>query len=152
MKKTSMQRLLFECINLLMALLFVIPLGVLVEQLCGFPLYRCCLIPCLAGIGYILGRVSMTKPMGVSMGLCIGGTVIAVILAVLLSPAGVLIHILMALLTLCFSGFFFFSARKAGYAIYAPMAITGILLHVLVLIICTGLQWNDSVARLLSLG
>lgn len=150
MKKTSMQRLLFECINLLMALLFVIPLGVLVEQLCGFPLYRCCLIPCLAGIGYILGRVSMTRPMGVSMGLCIGGTVIAVILAVLLSPAGVLIHILMALLTLFFSGFFFFSARKAGYAIYAPMAITGILLHVLVLIICTGLQWNDSVARLLS--
>ena len=64
-----MQRLLFECINLLMALLFVIPLGVLVEQLCGFPLYRCCLIPCLAGIGYILGRVSMTKPMGVSIGL-----------------------------------------------------------------------------------
>ena len=147
-----MQRLLFECINLLMALLFVIPLGVLVEQLCGFPLYRCCLIPCLAGIGYILGRVSMTRPMGVSMGLCIGGTVIAVILAVLLSPAGVLIHILMALLTLFFSGFSFFSARKAGYAIYAPMAITGILLHVLVLIICTGLQWNDSVARLLSLG
>ena len=92
MKKTSMQRRLFECINLLMALLFVIPLGVLVEQLCGFPLYRCCLIPCLAGIGYILGRVSMTRPMGVSMGLCIGGTVIAVILALLLSPAGVLIR------------------------------------------------------------
>ena len=33
-----MQRLLFECINLLMALLFVIPLGVLVEQFCDFPL------------------------------------------------------------------------------------------------------------------
>lgn len=150
MKKTSMQRLLFECINLLMALLFMIPLGVLVEQFCGFPLYRCCLIPCLTGIAYILGRVSMTKPMGVSMGLCIGGTVIAVILAVLLSPAGVLIRLLMALVTLFFSVFFFFSARKAGYAIYAPMAVTGILLHVLILIICTGLQWEDSIARLLS--
>ena len=151
MKKTSIQRLLFECINLIMALLFVIPLGVLVEQLCGYPLYRCCLIPCLAGIGYILGRISMTKPMGVSMGLCIGSTVAAVILAILLSPAGVLIRVLMALVTLFFSCFFFFSARKAGYAIYAPMAVTGILLHVLILIICTGLQWENAIARLLSI-
>lgn len=151
MKKTSIQRLLFECINLLMALLFVIPLGVLVEQLCGYPLYRCCMIPCLAGIGYILGRISMTRPMGVSMGLCIGGTIVAAVLSVLLSPAAVLIRILMALVTLFFSCFFFFSARKAGYAIYAPMAVTGILLHVLILIICTGLQWADSIARLLSI-
>ncbi len=151
MKKTSIQRLLFECINLVMALLFVIPLGVLVEQLCGYPLYRCCMIPCLAGIGYVLGRVSMTKPMGVSMGLCIGGTLAAMVLSLLLSPAAVLIRILMALVTLFFSCFFFFSARKAGYAIYAPMAVTGILLHVLILIICTGLQWADSIGRLLSI-
>ena len=35
MKKVPIQRLLAECINLVMALLFVIPLGVLAEQLCA---------------------------------------------------------------------------------------------------------------------
>lgn len=150
MKKLSMQRMLFECINFVMALLFVIPLGVLAEQLCHYPLYRCCLIPCLSILGFVLGRISMPRPMGVSTALCGIGLVIGVVFALLLTPAGLLIKLLITLLTAFFSVFFFFSARKAGYTVYAPMAVTGILIHVAVLMVCTGLQWPDNVSRLLS--
>ena len=151
MKKTSIQRVLSECINLAMALLLVIPLGIAVEQFLGYPLFRCGLLPCLSGIGYVLGRVSMRRSMGLSMGLCGVGVVLGGILSLVLCPAGTLVHVLIFLLTVFFSAFFFFAARKAGYSIYSPMAVTGILLHVLVLIICTGMQWKDSVARVLSI-
>ena len=91
MKKLSMQRMLFECINFVMALLFVIPLGVIAEQLCHYPLYRCCLIPCLSILGFVLGRISMPRPIGVSTALCGIGLVIGVVFALLLMPAGLLI-------------------------------------------------------------
>ncbi len=150
MKKLPIQRLLAECINLVMALLFVIPLGVLAEQLCGYPLYRCCLIPMLAGIGFVLGRISMTRSATLASVLCGIGLVIGAVLAVILTPHALVVKLLITLLTAFFSVFFFFSARKAGYSIYAPMAITGILLHVAVLIVCTGMQWPQRVAQLLS--
>ena len=150
MKKLPIQRLLAECINLLMALLFVIPLGVLVEQLCGYPLYRCCLIPMLACIGFVLGRVSMTRSAALASVLCGIGLVIAAALALILTPKALVVKLLITLLTGFFSVFFFFSARKAGYSIYAPMAISGILLHVAVLIVCTGMQWSQAAAQLLS--
>ena len=150
MKKLPIQRLLAECINLLMALLFVIPLGVLIEQLCGYPLYRCCLVPMLACIGFLLGRISMTRPAAISSVLCGLGLAAAVAFALILTPHGLLVKLLLTLLTGFFSVFFFFSARKAGYSIYAPMAISGILIHVAVLIVCTGMQWPQRTAQLLS--
>lgn len=149
--KMSMQRTLFEIINVLLALLLVIPLGVLFEQLCGYPLYRCCLIPCLSLIGFFLGRYSMTKPMNVSIALSIVSLVSASVLALILCPGLTLVTLLTVLLTAFFSVFFFFSARKAGYTVYAPMITSGILLHILVLIFCTGLQWPDNAARFTSL-
>ena len=61
MKKTSIQRVLSECINLVMALLLVIPLGIAVEQFLGYPLFRCGLLPCLSGIGYVLARYQQLR-------------------------------------------------------------------------------------------
>ena len=150
MRRISIQRMLFETINFLMALLFVIPLGVFMEQFCGYPLFRCCLVPCLSIIGYLLGRVSLTKPMNISMVMCGVGFVLAVVLSILITPSALLITVLLTLLTAFFSVFLFFSARKAAYTIYAPMAVSGILLHILVLICCTGFGWEDRVSSFTS--
>ncbi len=149
--KTSMQRTLFEIINLILALLLVIPLGVLFEQLCGYPLYRCCLIPCLSIIGFLLGRFSMTKPMNLSIILSVLSLLAATALSLVFCPGFHLVTLLITLLTAFFSVFFFFSARKAGYTVYSPMLTSGILLHIMVLIFCTGLQWDAKTARFTSL-
>ena len=148
--KLSMQRTLFEIINFMMTLLFVIPLGVFIEQLCGYPLYRCCLIPCVSVIGFIVGRVSLTKPMSVAMILSGVGLIVSLTLALFLSWGLGLATILLTLLTAFFSLFFFFSSRKAAYTIYAPMAVSGILIHLLVLLFCTGLEWPEQVGRFTS--
>ena len=150
--KLTLQRTLFEIINFLMALLLVIPLGVFIEQMCGLPLYRCCLIPCVAVLGFLIGRFSMTKPMQVSIALSVAGLAVSTIVAAALSLSigRVLPTVLITLLTAFFSVFYFFSARKAGYTIYAPMAVSGILLHLLVLLFCTGLQWPERVGRFTS--
>lgn len=150
MKKMSIQQTLFEVINFTMTFLFVIPLGVLVEQLCGHPLYRCCFIPCVAVLGHILGRISLKKQSSVAMILCGAGAIIALALSLLLGPGLLLVTILEAVLSLFFAVFFFFTARKAGYAVYAPMAVTGILIHIVVLICCTGFQWDDAVGSFTS--
>ncbi len=149
--KISMQRTLFEVINFVMALIFVIPLGVLIEQMCHYPLYSHCLIPAVSVFGFLMGRISMTKPMGVAMALSGVGAVVSTVAALLLCSGTTLITVLITLLTLFFSLFFFFSARKAGYAVYAPMAVSGILLHILVLICCTGFEWDSTVTNFVSI-
>ena len=98
--KLTLQRTLFEIINFLMALLFVIPLGVFIEQVCGWPLYRCCLIPCVSIAGFILGRVSMTRPMNVAMILSGCGLAVSVALALILSRGLGLAAILLTILVL----------------------------------------------------
>ena len=133
-----------------MTLLFVIPLGVFIEQLCGYSLFRCCLIPCISVIGFIVGRISLTKPMSLAMVLSGAGFILSVAIALFLSWGLGLATILLTLLTAFFSLFFFFSSRKAAYTIYAPMAVSGILIHLLVLLFCTGLQWPDQVGRFTS--
>ena len=133
-----------------MTLLFVIPLGVFIEQLCGYSLFRCCLIPCISVIGFIVGRISLTKPMSLAMVLSGAGLFLSVAIALFLSWGLGLATILLTLLTAFFSLFFFFSSRKAAYTIYAPMAVSGILIHLLVLLFCTGLQWPDQVGRFTS--
>ena len=146
------QRMLYEVINLLMALLFIIPMGVFVEQICGFPLYHCCFLPCFAAIGYLLGRFSMTKPMTLAMILSGVGFVLSTLGALVLSIAMQLglAGILLTMVTAFFSLFFFFSARKAAYTIYAPMAVSGILIHLLILLFCEGFAWGDAVRRFTS--
>ena len=148
--KISLQRTLFEIINFVLAILFVIPLGVLMEQLCGQSLYQCCMIPCLAVLGHIIGRFSMKMPVKISILMCLGGAVISLILAILLCPGFQLVSVLICLVTVFFAVFFFFSARKAGYTVHAPMTVVGVLLHILVLICCTGFQWSGAVTKLVS--
>lgn len=143
--KISMQRTLFEIANFLMAFLFVIPLGVLAEQMCHLPLYSCCFIPCVSMLGYLLGRFSMTKAMNLSMVMSVVSLILGALLGLFLSPSGLLITILMGVLSSFFSVFFFFSARKAAYTIYAPMSIGGILIHLFVLLCCTGFEWSQEV-------
>ena len=146
--KISIQRTLFEIINFLMALLFVIPLGVMVEQLCGMEDFRCCFLPCTAIIGHLMGRFSLTKPMGMAMAMCGIGALLAACLALLLGPGLVLATILCAILALFFSVFFFFSARKALYTVYAPMTVGGVILHLLALLFCAGYQWPHGITTM----
>lgn len=148
--KIQLQRTLFEIINFVMAILFVIPIGVLIEQMCGYPLFRCCMIPCTAIIGYLFGRFSLTRQATVSMILCVAGVVLSVVLSVILCPGAALVTVLITLASAFFSTFFFFSARKAAYTIYAPMAVSGILIHLFVLLFCVGFQWPETVSSLTS--
>lgn len=148
--KISLQQTLFEIINFVMALIFAIPLGLLIEQLCGYPLYSHCLIPAVSALGFLMGRVSMPRSMGVAMAMLAVGTVVSVAAALLLSSGTTTVTVFITLLTLFFAIFFFFSARKAGYTIYAPMAVSGILIHIVVLLCCTGLEWGPAVNRLAS--
>lgn len=133
-----------------MAVLFVIPLGIFAEQLRGEALYSCCFIPVLAVLGHLAGRFSMRMPMNAAVAMCLGSAVIATVLAVILCPGALVVTILITLITAFFSVFFFFSARKAGYTIHAPMSITGVLIHIFVLICCTGFQWDEKVTTLAS--
>lgn len=148
--KISLQRTLFEVINLVLAGLFVIPLGVLMEQLCGYPLYTCCLVTCLSALGHIGGRFSLKMPMGAAMAVCGASVAVAVALSFFLCPGIEVVTLLICLLTLFFSLFFFFSARKAGYTIHAPMTISGVLIHIFVLICSVGFAWPQEVNRFVS--
>ena len=146
------QRTLYEVINLLMALLFIIPLGVFVEQVTHWPLFHCCFIPCFAAVGFLLGRFSMARPMQAAMVLSgvgfVVGTAGALILSLVLGLG--LAGVLLTILTAFFSLFFFFSARKAAYTIYAPMAVSGILIHLVILLCCEGFGWGQNVSRFTS--
>lgn len=148
--KLTLQRTLFELINFLLALLFVIPLGVFLEQICGQPLYLCCFIPCLAVFGFLMGRLSLTSGAAKAMLLCAAGLISSTALALVLSRGLGLITILLTILTAFFSVFFYFSARKAAYTVYAPMSISGIILHLTVLLCCAGFGWGERVGRFTS--
>ena len=148
--KILKQRSLFSVINFLMAFLLVIPLGVLIEQLCHCALYSCCLLPALAVIGYAAGRWSMPKPFAVAVACVVISTVLAAGLCLILTPSGTLVTVLITLYTAFFTVFYFFSARKAGYSVYAPMSVSGILLHILVLIFCVGFDVQETAVTVAS--
>lgn len=148
--KWTPQRTLFELINFLLAVLFIIPLGVLIEQTCGYPLFQCCLIPTLSAIGYLMGRFSLHSSVSRAMLLSAVGLVSSTLLALFLSLGLGIATTLLTLLTAFFSLFFFFSARKAAYTIYAPMAIAGILIHLVVMLCCTGFNWGTRTSRFTS--
>ena len=148
--KLTPQRMLFEVINFLMAVLFVIPLGVVIEQGCGLAPYQCCFIPCLSVIGFLFGRFSLQSSIQKGMIQCGVGLIAATVFALVLSAGLGLATILMTLLTAFFSVFFFFSARKAAYTVYAPMAVSGILIHLVVLLCCTAFEWDAGLSRFTS--
>ena len=86
--KLTPQRMLFEGINFLLAVLFVIPLGVLIEQSCGVAPYHGCFIPCLAVIGFLFGRFSLQSSIQKGMLQCAIGFITATVLALFLSTNG----------------------------------------------------------------
>lgn len=143
--------MLFEIINFLMTVLFVIPLGVAVEQSCGLSPYQCCLIPCLSALGFLFGRFSLQSSIQKSMLQCGAGLVSATVLATVLGFGLGLATYLLVILTAFFSVFFFFSARKAAYTVYAPMAVSGILIHLVVLLCCTAFEWDAGLSRFTSM-
>ena len=148
--KLTPQRTLSETINFLLALLFVIPLGVLIEQLCGYPLFRCCLVPATAVLGHMTGRLSMRRSAGQAIALCIAGVLLAALSGMLWSWGLGTATALLTMLSAGFALFFYFTARKAAYTIYAPMAIGGILLHLVILLCCEGFHWDSQVRRFTS--
>lgn len=148
--KLTPQRVLFEIINFLLAFLFVIPLGVLIEQACSYRLFACCMVPCLAVIGHVIGRLSLTRSMHLAMAMSAIALIVSTAAALFFSWGLGLATVLLTILTAFFSVFFFFSARKAAYTIYAPMAVSGILIHLVVLLCCEGFQWDAQVGRFTS--
>ncbi len=149
------QRVLFEIVNFLLVLSFTIPIGAFAEAFFGYPLYRTAFLLCYACLGYILGRLSMHAQAGQAMGACAIGIAAAGLLMAFSLPApakgfwvGYIVHILLAMFL---SVYFYFCARKAGYAIYGPLSISGIIVHLAVLILFAGLEYPDALLRVASL-
>ena len=149
--KLTLQRTLFEIINFLLALFFVIPLGVFLEQIGGYPLYHCCFIPCVAVIGFLVGRFSLTSSISKAMILCAVAWITSTLLALILSWGLGATMISMTILTSLLSVFFYFFARKAAYTVYAPMSVGGIIIHLVILLCCEGFHWEERVGRFTSL-
>lgn len=147
MKQT---RTLFEVINFLLAVLLVIPLGVFVEQVCGHSLFTCCMVPCVAVIGHIIGRFSLKSPINLAMAMTAVALAAALVLSLVLSWGLGLATVLITVVSTFFSVFFFFTARKAAYTIYAPMSVTGISIHLVILLCCTGFEWGEKVGSFTS--
>ncbi len=91
---------------------------------------------CLSVVGYILGRVSMYKTGEISIILCAIGAVGICVLIFLTAPGGYLAYkIFYAIFSGAMTVVFFFMARKAGYVIYAPFAVLGIIIYLLCMIV-----------------
>lgn len=132
------QRALFECINLILSILFVFPLALLFERMLfpSSPFMVLTASACLSVVGYILGRVSMYKSGEVSIILCAIGAVVICAFIFITAPAGYLFYkIFYAVLAGGMTVLFFFMARKAGYVVYAPFAVLGIIIYLLCMII-----------------
>ena len=84
------QRALFECINLILSILFIFPLALLFERMLfpSSPFLVLTASACLSVVGYILGRVSMYKTGEISIILCAIGAVGICVLIFLTAPGG----------------------------------------------------------------
>ncbi len=134
----SKQRALFECINLVLSILFIFPLALLFERMLfpSSPFMVLTASACLSVVGYILGRVSMYKTGEISIILCAVGAVAICVFIFITSPASYLVYRLFyAVLSGAMTVLFFFMARKAGYVIYAPFTVLGIIVYLLCMII-----------------
>lgn len=149
--KLTPQRMLFEVINFLMTVLFVIPLGIAIEQFCGLPPYHCCFVPCLSAIGFLFGRFSLQSSIQKGMLQCAAGFILSTAAALFLSFGLGLATVLLTILTAFFSVFLFFTARKAAYTVYAPMAVSGILIHLVVMLCGIAFEWDAGLNRFTSI-
>ena len=156
-KKTlTPQRVLFEIVNFLLTAAFCIPIGAFLEQFFGYPEYRVCFLLCYSCLGYILGRYTMHSEANGAMSACAVATVAACLLMAFTLPhvakGFYVAYIFMILLSGFLAVFIFFCARKAGYTIYGPLSISGILVHLAILLIFAGLEYSDRMLQLASIG
>lgn len=145
------QRALFECINLILSILFIFPLALLFERMLfpGSPFLVLTASACLSVIGYILGRVSMYKTGEISIILCAIGAVGICVFIFITAPAGYLAYkIFYAIFSGAMTVVFFFMARKAGYVIYAPFAVLGIIIYLLCMIVYKAGELSAQAANL----
>lgn len=145
------QRVLFECINFVLSLLFIFPVSLFFERFLfpSSPFMVLTATSCLSVIGYILGRVSMNKAGEVSIVLCFAGAIVIAAVIMFTAPAGYLFYkIIYALIAAAMTVLFFFMARKAGYVIYAPFSIVGIIIYLLCMILYKATELSSAASNL----
>lgn len=142
MRLSSLQRWLFEAINILLVLTFMIPVSILVGFLFGMNQSWMPWLLCLSALGYVAGRATMHANVGLAQLACFGtGGLTAAVCGVLLQfyGGGIAAHLAGSIVCIAITGIgsiaFFFCSRKAGYTVYAPMALMGILIHLVTLVV-----------------
>ncbi len=157
MKLSSIQRWLFEAINFVLVVTFTLPLSVLLGQFFHYDAPWLIWILCVTILGHLAGRITMHADAllaqiacGVTSIFCgiLVGTVLHQFTGGL--SAHLVGNIAFIVLALFGSTAFFFSARKAGYTIYAPMTTVGLILHILALIVVSALQIEGQVRTISS--
>lgn len=157
MRPTSLQRWLFEVINLLLVVTFAIPLAVVISRLLYVRVPWIHWLLCLMAVGYLAGRLTLHSPAAVSQFACFGTAIAMTVVCGLLLHffggglgAQVLGSFVFMLATAVGSLAFFFCARKAGYTIYAPMALVGVILNLAALLIVNGGDTPESTRTICS--
>lgn len=147
MKLSSLQRWLFEAINFLLVLTFMIPVSSLLGVVFGYGGQHTIWVLSFAVLGFLVGRFTMRMSAGGAMFCCFISAAAAA------AACGLTLHFLTGGFrahlggNLCFmivaligSIMFYFWARKAGYTIYAPMTTVGVLLHLVSLLVLSAMK------------
>lgn len=151
MKQRQLQQLLYELVNLIMAVLFVLPFGIFFEQFFSFPVWRTAFLICFAVLGHLAGRFTLRAEANTAMAVCAISATAAVVLTAIALPSHGLGGIVFMLLVLVLSVLLFFMSRKAGYGFYTPMAAAGILCDLFLLVAADMIDISEGPARVLSL-
>lgn len=157
MKVSSIQRWLFEFINLVLVVTFTIPLSLLLGWFFHYDAPWILWLLSVTVLGYLAGRMTMRADALQAQIVCYSvaiacGIFVARILHIF--TGGFLLHltgnvVYVALATFGSIGFFF-CARKAGYTIYAPMSTVGLILHILSLIVVSALDMTEQIRTVTS--
>lgn len=152
MRPSSIQRWLFELINLVLVVTLTMPLSVLLGWFFHYDAQWLVWLLCITVLGHLAGRVTMRANAIVAQIACYGmGIVCSVFVGVVLHlyTGGFVAHltsnIVFVALACIGSIAFFFSARKAGYTIYAPLSTVGLILHILALIVVSALGMEGQI-------
>lgn len=150
------QRVLFEIVNFLLTLTFTIPISAFAEQFFGYAEYRTVFLLCYSCLGYVMGRLTMHAETNYAMGACAIGAAGAGLLIAFSLPAPVVgfyvAYVVYISLTVFLSVYFFFCARKAGYAVYGPLSVAGIIIHLTILLGFAGLEYSDRLLKIAAIG
>lgn len=150
--RTTRQRLLFEIVNFALALLYSAPLSLLLERLL-FPESQFLMLTAFASLsvlGYIAGRVALKMDGQIALIVCFVTAAVVMGIILLAVPRVSFFAILFAVYAAFMTVYFFLTARKAGYTIYAPFAVSGILIYLLVMLIFFATNLSDQAAELLN--